>query len=282
MAAMLQLKYDELRIIVKGLKDGGEDITMLHTKTRERVHDLYGQWMGDAADKFFEEMEIKYLPSLQRTAQALFFAQDVLLRIIKLIDEADHETAGYFRRDLDQFGSFGASGIGTGSGGTTNETGTPVPGAGDTTQQGGGPTGAGDTGSSGQSGGDSQQGQTDTSAGSGAQNAGQGTGGGGGSSGASGGGGSFGGGGSHSSTSSSGGASSAGGSSSGSQAMPDHIYGNGGSAGSSGGSGSASSGSTGGGEQGSAESGAAVAAAVVGVGGAAIGGAVKATRGRKK
>jgi WXG100 family type VII secretion target len=114
MSNILQLKYDELRIIVKGFKDNGEDITLLHAKTRDRVHGLYGQWMGDAADKFFEDMENKHLPSLARTAQALFAMQDVLLQVRKLVYETDLETVQYFRRDFYQFDSFSAGGIDVG------------------------------------------------------------------------------------------------------------------------------------------------------------------------
>ena len=116
MVDILQLKYDELRTIAKQVRDSGEDFTMLHAKTRDRVHDLNGMWMGDAADKFFEEMEIKYLPPLQRTAMALFAMQDVLLKIIRLIYDSDQETVGYFKRDLDQFGGSLTGAIGGSAG----------------------------------------------------------------------------------------------------------------------------------------------------------------------
>ncbi|NHW87646.1 WXG100 family type VII secretion target, partial [Escherichia coli] len=87
MSNMLQLTFDELNIIVKGFKDSGEDITSLHAKTRNRVHGRYGQWMGEAADKFYEDMEDKHLPSLARVAGVLFSFQDVLLQVIQLINE---------------------------------------------------------------------------------------------------------------------------------------------------------------------------------------------------
>ena len=110
MAIMLQLKYDELRTIAKQFRDCGEDVTMLHTKTRDRVQDLHGMWEGDAADKFFEEMELELLPPLQQTAITLFAMQDVLLRIMKLVYETDQDTAEYFRRSFDYIGSFSAGG----------------------------------------------------------------------------------------------------------------------------------------------------------------------------
>lgn len=108
---MLQLRYDVLRTIAKQLRDSGEDITLLHTKTRDRVQDLHSMWKGDAADKFFEEMELELLPPLNQTAKTLFAMQDVLLRVMKLVYEADQETAAYFRRGFDFSGGPTVGGI---------------------------------------------------------------------------------------------------------------------------------------------------------------------------
>lgn len=279
---MLQLKFDELRIIVKGFKDSGEDITLIHAKTRDRVHGLNGQWMGEAADKFYEDMEDKHLPSLARVAGVLFSIQDVLLRVIKLINETDLETVGYFRQDFDQFGSISGNSIGgTSQGGISTGAGGVAQ-----SQQDAGSAGTGDTGSLDQVGG-AQQGNQDTSSGSSPQDSekemGSGGGGAGGSPGTSRGSVSSATGSSFGSSSSRGGTSSAESSSSGSQGTPDHFYGDGESSGPTGGSGSASPGAAGSDDQGSSAGGGAVAAAaVVGVGGAALGGVAKATRGRKK
>lgn len=108
---MLQLRYDVLRTIAKQLRDSGEDITLLHTKTRDRVQDLHGMWKGDAADKFFEEMELGLLPPLNQTAKTLFAMQDVLLRVIKLVQEADQDTVAYFRKGFDFSTGFTAVGV---------------------------------------------------------------------------------------------------------------------------------------------------------------------------
>lgn len=108
---MLQLKYDVLRVIAKQCRDSGEDITLLHTKTRDRMQDLHSMWKGDAADKFFEEMEIELLPPLKQTAKTLFAMQDVLLRVVKLVYDADQDTANYFRKNFDIVGSFSPGGF---------------------------------------------------------------------------------------------------------------------------------------------------------------------------
>ncbi|MDO9263143.1 MAG: WXG100 family type VII secretion target [Desulfosalsimonadaceae bacterium] len=99
----VQLNYDELRIIAKRCKSNGEDIVTLLSKTRQKVHDLETEWIGEGAEKFFDEMETVLLPALHRTAQALFFSEEVLVKIVRVINEADKETASFFKHDLFEF-----------------------------------------------------------------------------------------------------------------------------------------------------------------------------------
>ena len=111
MTIMLQLKYDELRAIAKQCRDCGEDITLLYTKTHDRAQDLRGMWKGDAADKFFEEMELVLLPRLKQTGVVLFAMQDVLLKVIKYVYEADQDTAKFFKQDVGFLGGFTGAGV---------------------------------------------------------------------------------------------------------------------------------------------------------------------------
>ena len=117
-----QLNYDESVTIAKNFKDEGEDIARLHSKTRQRVQDLYKEWIGEGADKFFEEMETILLPALQRLSLALFHTQDITNQIMKIIQNADEETASYFKDQVvgDDFGTrkFGdaLNGLGRGQG----------------------------------------------------------------------------------------------------------------------------------------------------------------------
>src|SRR5262245_39139413 len=94
--SFFQLNYDQLTSIAKDFKDEGEDIARLHSTTRQRVRDLHKEWIGEAAEKFFEEMETELLPAVQRLAHALFLSQDMTNEIMKIIEDADEETAGYF------------------------------------------------------------------------------------------------------------------------------------------------------------------------------------------
>jgi WXG100 family type VII secretion target len=113
MAKTVQLNYDELTTIVKKFKENGEDYTKLHSNLRQRVQDLHKDWIGEGAEKFFEEMEVELLPALERLARAFFFSQDTLQKIMRIINEKDTETAGFFKGEFDLFGNIG-SGISAG------------------------------------------------------------------------------------------------------------------------------------------------------------------------
>ena len=124
MGQKVLLNYDELRTIVKKFRDEGEDVVQMHASMRARVQDLHKDWIGEGANKFFNEMENDLLPALTRLAGALFYAQDVLHKIVKTIQTFDEDTAGYFKADLDQANPiqpgalFGGAAAGAGLGGT--------------------------------------------------------------------------------------------------------------------------------------------------------------------
>lgn len=116
MTKILQLKYDELNAIVKKFNGEGEDFAQLATTTRQRLQDLRKDWIGDAADKFFAEMEQDLLPALTRVSKAHFFSQDVLMKITKIIRETDEENANFFKNAL-QGDDFGVAGFESALGG---------------------------------------------------------------------------------------------------------------------------------------------------------------------
>lgn len=95
--SIMQLNYDDLRLMCKTFHNEGEDFVQLNTSTRQRLSDLQREWQGDAALAFFREMNEILLPALQRTSSALFSAETVLNQIINIIYEADLEVSQYFK-----------------------------------------------------------------------------------------------------------------------------------------------------------------------------------------
>jgi WXG100 family type VII secretion target len=115
MSHIAQVNYEEASSIAKEVHTDGDDLVQLHSHTRQRVQALRSEWVGVAADAFFEEMESELLPALQRVSGALFLGEEILNKIMKIIHEADEETAQYFKNDLS--GDFGAGLFGSAIGG---------------------------------------------------------------------------------------------------------------------------------------------------------------------
>jgi len=117
MANIVQLKYDELTTVGKQFNTEGDDYAELYSTTRQKVQALYKEWIGLGADKFFDEMEHDLLPALQRVSKALFYSEEVLGKIARLIHETDEENASYFKNTLGGGDDFGAAGFESALGG---------------------------------------------------------------------------------------------------------------------------------------------------------------------
>jgi len=97
MANTQQVNYDEMQAIIKQLESEEEDVKALFNQTKSKVEALHGsQWMGEAADKFFNEMEGQVLPKTAKMLYALNVAAHVAKQIINIIHQADEETKGFF------------------------------------------------------------------------------------------------------------------------------------------------------------------------------------------
>ena len=98
--SLFQLNYAQMISGANQLREAGETITQLHFATLQRIQALRKEWEGEAAEKFFDEMD-KVIPATKRLAQALFLTQDAINGIVNIIRRADEETANYFRNHLD-------------------------------------------------------------------------------------------------------------------------------------------------------------------------------------
>ena len=97
MAGTTQVNYSEMDNIIKSLKTEEEEIMNLLKTTKSKVEGLHNhQWVGQAADNFFNEMEQTVLPALTRLAHALGVGAGVAQEIVSTIHQADEETQSYF------------------------------------------------------------------------------------------------------------------------------------------------------------------------------------------
>lgn len=97
MANTIQVNYDEMNNIIKGMKSEQAEIANLLKQTKSKVESLHNnQWVGQGADKFFNEMEQTVFPAMGKLEHALAAASDAALRIMNTIQNADEGTKSFF------------------------------------------------------------------------------------------------------------------------------------------------------------------------------------------
>ena len=75
------------------------EVLNLLKNTKSQVDYLHGnQWIGRGSDKFFAEMEQRYLPALQKLANALGTGAEKAQKVIDTIRQADEGTKALFTR----------------------------------------------------------------------------------------------------------------------------------------------------------------------------------------
>ena len=99
MANQVQVNYDEMRNIVQRMKSEQAEVLNLLKATKAQVDYIHGnQWIGKGSEKFFTEMEQRYLPALQRLANALGTAAEKADKVVDTIRQADEGTKSLFSR----------------------------------------------------------------------------------------------------------------------------------------------------------------------------------------
>jgi WXG100 family type VII secretion target len=156
---ILRASHDELPRISKAF--GSESARVKATIDRlNRVIQVLegGDWIGEGATTFFNEMRSVVLPALVRLMQALEAGASVTKQIGQVVDEIEQSVVGFFAIILAAFeegaagggGGLGAlAGAATGSGGGGSETSTEPTASGGGGGSGGGGSGGGGGGSGG-------------------------------------------------------------------------------------------------------------------------------------
>jgi len=97
MADSTQVNYDLLASYEKRFQTASTETTQQLRQLRQRVEDLHGGgWIGQAADKFHNEMTGEVLPAVQRLAEAFNQAAEILKKVREAFNSAEEETKGYF------------------------------------------------------------------------------------------------------------------------------------------------------------------------------------------
>ena len=92
-----KLNYDELNGIVSTFRKEQQEIDQLGKQLKSSVEGLHNhQWEGEAADKWFAEMEGTLLPAVNRLSHALGFAADTTVKLMNTVRQADEGTKSFF------------------------------------------------------------------------------------------------------------------------------------------------------------------------------------------
>ena len=96
MAGQTKLDYEQMQAIAKQYQLDQNDISMLMQQTKTKLDGLHALWVGDAADKFFSQMDTTLMPKLSNLVNVLGKGADVTTKIAQTIQQADEETKGFF------------------------------------------------------------------------------------------------------------------------------------------------------------------------------------------
>jgi WXG100 family type VII secretion target len=97
MAYTVQCDHDQLDGIVQRFQDSSENARATLDMVRSQVDVLRGgAWIGPNADKFYEIMDNDWFPAMERVDRAMAFASESVLKIQKIMKDADESNKTYF------------------------------------------------------------------------------------------------------------------------------------------------------------------------------------------
>lgn len=92
-----KVDYEQMQAIGKQFQSSGDEMQNLLNTTKQKVEAIRGaQWQGDAADKFFIEMEQTVFPAFQRLVDALNHSSQVSVKLTQTIQQAESESKSFF------------------------------------------------------------------------------------------------------------------------------------------------------------------------------------------
>jgi WXG100 family type VII secretion target len=94
MPSQIQVDYEQLDQVAALCAQEAQSMAELYMKINEGVDQLRGGWGGDAANKFFGEMDSFVLPNLKKIYDAFDNAQSQIKTISQKFAEAEQEASG--------------------------------------------------------------------------------------------------------------------------------------------------------------------------------------------
>ncbi|MBX3080282.1 MAG: WXG100 family type VII secretion target [Anaerolineae bacterium] len=106
MATSVRAEYESIEIVGRSLRDTADELRSLLMRIYYHLSTLQsGGWLGDAADRFYDEMDSFFIPWLKQLETQYDDMGDRTLNLIPLFQDAD----GHVREYFGGFGGFGGS-----------------------------------------------------------------------------------------------------------------------------------------------------------------------------
>lgn len=97
MADEFHVEYEGLEEVAKAFQNQSEEMNQMMAAIKSSFQPLQGgEFQGDAADAFFQEMESLLFPANQRLVEALAQASETTSTISQNIQSAEQEASGLF------------------------------------------------------------------------------------------------------------------------------------------------------------------------------------------
>src|SRR5512142_3270359 len=95
---VVQVNYESLERIRREFARCAEESARMHQRLKNGAGKLVGsKWEGEAARKFFNEMENEVLPAFGRLEQALCGADEMVAALALQFRQAEEEAAALFK-----------------------------------------------------------------------------------------------------------------------------------------------------------------------------------------
>lgn len=110
MARILRAEYDQLSKIAKVFGSESSNVKGSIDRLNRQIDVLEGgDWIGEGANAFYNEMRSEVMPAMQRLMRALAMASQITGQVIQILREAEEESASQFSGFLNSIGDAGAA-----------------------------------------------------------------------------------------------------------------------------------------------------------------------------
>lgn len=96
-AEEIRADYDGLAQVASKLANQSQQIQQMTQNVQRSMENLHSGWEGRGSQAFFNEMQSRVLPSVNRLHQALQQASQATQRISQTIQQAEDEAAAPFK-----------------------------------------------------------------------------------------------------------------------------------------------------------------------------------------